>query len=206
MSNINVTNFSQEEVLSEMSNSLWKKAAELYEVSDIDSLGRKGRELARGDDDEVSDIDSLGRKGRELARGDDDYYYDDTLSELSLGSVEEEEQEEEEQEEEEEEETASEIAAKTYGGIIREEARKRIEENSELYEGLPRDDMNVLDTNELYRHFDWDAEGAQEWMDAIMLREQEIAVKEHDIYLANGGITNQELPYLIRRLKEKRII
>jgi len=199
----------------------------------IDSLGRRAQELDReeyydedGIQDDVSEL-TLGsveeQEEEELTEEDrmkierwtriweDGFEIINGVKYTSGGTIiysdyDDEDEEEREEVQKEPDGTTSEIAAKTNGELLRTEARQRIEANPEAYEGLPRPDMDVLDTNRLNCEFDWDAESAEEKMNAVMLREQEIAEKEHDIYLANGGITNQELPYLMRRLKEKRII
>lgn len=82
--------------------------------------------------------------------------------------------------------TTSEIAVKTHGDLMRKEARLRMECNPEAYEGLPiQDEYEDED-------FEWDAEGAfEEWQARIAIR--------HDIYLANGGITNEEAADYIKR-------
>jgi len=103
----------------------------------------------------------------------------------------------------EEEETASEIAAKAHGELLRFEARKRIEENPQAYEGLPRykdSDDDEEDVSEEVPYFDWEAEDAVERWNAQMEKEREIIVKERDIYLANGGLTNEEFTYLCRHI------
>ena len=111
---------------------------------------------------------------------------------------------EREEEEQVQEETASEIAAKTHGELLRFEARKRIEANPQAYEGLPRykdsDDDEEEDVSEEVPYFDWEAEDAVERWNAQMEKEREIIVKERDIYLANGGLTNEEFAYLHRRI------
>lgn len=93
---------------------------------------------------------------------------------------------EEEEEYSEYEGTPSQIDAKIRGDILRLEARKRIEENPEAYEGLPMDD----DEQE---NFDWEAEDAIEVWNSQKL-------KERDIYYANGGLTNEEFSYLHRNI------
>ena len=111
--------------------------------------------------------------------------------------------EREEEEQVQEDGTASEIAAKTHGEFLRTEARKRIEENPEAYEGLPRykeDDDEEEEVAEEVPYFDWEAEDAIERWNAQMEKEREIIVKERDIYLANGGLTNEEFAYLCRRV------
>jgi len=91
----------------------------------------------------------------------------------------------EREEEQEDEETASEIAAKNKGDILRVEAIKRLEENLEAYKGFPRDDDEDED-------IDWEAEGAfEEW--------QSRKRKDRDIYYANGGLTDEEARYYVRR-------
>ena len=86
---------------------------------------------------------------------------------------------------ERDEETASEIAAKIKGDILRVEAIKRVEENLEAYKGFPRDDDEDED-------IDWEAEGAfEEW--------QSRHRKDRDIYYANGGLTDEEARYYARR-------
>jgi hypothetical protein len=99
------------------------------------------------------------------------------------------------------EETASEIAAKTQGELLREEARQRIQDNPEAYKNLPI--KYGERENEEEDYFDWSAPDATEKWNAQMEENREIIQKERDIYLANGGLTNQEFSYLHRHLPKR---
>lgn len=89
--------------------------------------------------------------------------------------------------------TESEIDAKTNGDLLRAQARQRIQDDPQAYKGLPRsgDDLEAFDLDDT-------AEDYVEQWNIQMKKVSEILEKERDIYLADGGITNEEMKYLCR--------
>jgi hypothetical protein len=194
MSNINVINLSQQlleqEVLSDTS-SLWKRAYELNrddclsELS-LGSFEEEEEELTEEDRMKIERWTRIREDGFEMING---VKYSETGSIIYSDY-------DREEEEPDNDCSASEIGARTYGDLLREEARQRIEANPEAYEGLPRGDEDRV-----FPHFDWEQENAVEIWNALMLKDNEICERERDIYLANGGITNKEMTYLHRHMK-----
>ena len=87
-------------------------------------------------------------------------------------------------------ESESAILAKTTGDALREQAIKRILANPEAYENLPFGECPKIDM---------DAEDFNERWNAFVRDSYEVAMKERDMFLANGGLTNDEFKYLRRR-------
>ena len=88
-------------------------------------------------------------------------------------------------------ETASERKVLEIGYMLREQARQRIQDNPEAYEGIG--------DKEKIQEIDFDAEDFAEQCDAFMKASYSRGMKERDLYLANGGLTNDEMKYLYRR-------
>ena len=108
MSNINVTNYSQQD---DDLDSLGKWARRMnmsaYEdtedCDDLDSLGKRAYQMdmsAYEDTEDCDDLDSLGKRAYQMDMSayedDEGYDYRDDVSELTLGSFEEEQEQEEE--------------------------------------------------------------------------------------------------------------
>jgi len=95
--------------------------------------------------------------------------------------------EQEDQEEHEPNQDLDETAIKANGDLLRSHAIQRIQDNPKAYEGLPREELN----HEIME-FDFEQDDAIEKWNSLMDNEYDIIGREHDIYLANGGITLEE--------------
>ena len=83
-----------------------------------------------------------------------------------------------------------ETAVKANGDLLRAQATQRIQDNPKAYEGLPREGAN----HEILE-FDFEQDDAVEKWNSLIDNEDDIIEREHDIYLANGGITLEEAEF-----------